>query len=151
MTTYGYTAKAVLFDRLEAYAAPAQPLAGLQVSYAWPGQADPECLYGGGIRFEQHDAVAEAPGILVTEDTLVTVYIRVIARPPGDVRDTDARAATIGSKIGALLRAEPQLAGGGSVIGIARGQGDYSQTDDETTSILSYQIRVSTNISYGAP
>ena len=151
MTTYAFTAKDALFDRLEAYAAPAQPLAGLQVAYAFPGaKVDLECLYGGGIRFEQRDAVAESPGIMVTEESLVSVYIRVCARPPTDVRVTDARCGAIGAQLGALLRAEPKLAGGNAVVGIARGAADYSQTDDETVSILSYQVRVTTNITYGS-
>lgn len=151
MTTYAYTAKGALFDRLTAYAAPAQPLAGIQVEYSYPGTIATECIYGGGVRFEQRDAVAEAPGILVAEDCLVSVYIRVTQTPAGRVRDTDARAVVIGAAIGSLLRAEPTLAGGHAVLGIARGQGDYTQTDDETISILAYQIRVVTNISYGGP
>lgn len=150
MTTYAYTAKGALFDRLAAYAAPAQPLDGIQVEYAYPGTIGTECIYGGGVRFEQRDAVAEAPGVMVAEESLVSIYIRVMQTPPGDVRDTDLRALEIGQAIGALLRAEPTLAGH-AVLGIARGQGDYTQTDDETISILAYQIRVSTNIAYGSP
>lgn len=150
MTTYAYTAKAALFDRLQARTLVGQPLEGLQVEYAYPGNnVELECVYGGGIRFEQRDAVAEAPGILVAEDVLVSVYIRVVSRPPGPVEDTDTRCAAIGAALGTLLRSEPKLAGGNAVVGIARGQGDYSSTDDETMSILSYQVRVATNISYG--
>lgn len=150
MTTSAYTAKTALFDRLTARTAVGQPLEGLQVAYAWPGSTvDLECMYGGAVRFEQRDAVAEAPGVLVVEDVLVTVYIRVVARPPVPVEETDARAAEIGAQLGAMLRAEPHLAGGDAVVGIARGTGDYHQTDDETMSILSYQIRVSTHLSYG--
>lgn len=150
MTTFAYTAKAALFTRLTAYAAPAQPLAGLQVAYAFPGNSvDLECLYGGGVRFNQTDAIAEAPGIMVTEESLVSIYIRVCNRPATDVATTDTRVAAIGAQVAALLRAEPQLAGSGAVLGIASGAGDYSQTDDETISILSYQIRVSTHLSYG--
>lgn len=150
MTTYAYTAKAALFDRLQARTATGQPLQGLQVAYAFPGNnVELECVYGGGVRFEQRDAVAEAPGVLVVEESLVSVYIRVSTRPPTPVEDTDTRAAAIGAQVGAMLRAEPALAGGNAVLGIARGSGDYHQTDDETVSILTYQIRVSTNLSYG--
>lgn len=151
MTTYAYTAKGALFDRLTAYAAPSQPLDGIQVAYAYPGTIDTECIYGGGVRFEQRDVVAEAPGVMVAEDATVSVYIRVTQTPPGDVRDTDIRAAQIGATIAQLLRQEPQLAGGNAVVSIARGQGDYTQTDDETISILAYQIRVTTTFSYGSP
>lgn len=152
MTTAAYAAKAALFDRLAAYAAPAQPLAGLQVAYGWPGATvDLECLYGGGVRFDQKDMIAESPGILVDEEALISIYIRVVARPAGDPRTTDTRAAVIGAQLGALLRAEPRLAGGNTILGIASGAGDYSQTDDETVSILAYQVRVSTNLTYAGP
>lgn len=149
MTTFIYDAKEALFAALETAAESPGPLEGLQVSYAYPGAPDAECLYGGGVRFEQRDAVAEQPGVLVVEDALVTIYIRVVARPPGPVQETDQRCAAIGAGIGALLRAQPHLAGGNAVVGIARGQGDYHQTDDETISILSYQIRVQQHLSYG--
>lgn len=151
MTTYAYTAKAALIDRLTAYAQPAQPLDGIQVAYAYPGTIDLECIYGGGVRFEHRDAVAEAPGVMVSEESLISLYIRVMQSPAGDVRTTDTRAQQIGATIASLLRAEPQLAGGNAVLGIARGQGDYSQTDDETISILAYQIRVLANFAYGGP
>jgi len=148
VTTYAYSAKTALFDRLQQLSATGQPLDGITVAYAYPGIPGNECIYGGGVRFEQRDAVAEAPGIMVSEECLVTVYIRVMTAPPVDVSETDARAAEIGAEIGALLRTEPQLAGGNALLGIARGQGDYTQTDDETISILAYQIRVLTNLAY---
>jgi hypothetical protein len=152
VTTSAYTAKAALFTRLLAYAQPAQPLAGLQVAYAFPGiNVDLECLYGGGVRFEQRDAIAESPGLMVTEEATISIYIRVCNRPASDVQTTDTRAAQIGAQVGALLRAEPILAGGTTLLGISGGAGDYSQTDDETISILSYQVRASTNLSYGSP
>lgn len=150
MTTYAFTAKAALFDRLTARTAVGQPLEGLQVAYAYPGGTiELECIYGGGVRFEQRDAVAETPGVLVAEETLVAVYVRVVSRPASSVAETDERAAEIGAQIGAMLRAEPTLAGGGAVLGIARGQGDYHQTDDETMTILTYQVRVLTHLTYG--
>lgn len=141
MTTNAYTAKKALFDRLTQLSATGQPLAGITVSYAWPSIPGIECIYGGGVRFEQRDAVAEAPGVMVSEEALISVYIRVMNSPPVDVSVTDTRAEVIGSELAALLRVEPQLAGS-LLLGIARGQGDYTQTDDETISILSYQVRV---------
>lgn len=151
MTTYAFTAKAALFDALTAYTAPAQPLDGIQVEYAYPGTINTECIYGGGVRFEHRDAVAEAPGVMIAEESLVSLYIRVVMTPAGDVRETDERALQIGQAIAQILRTQPRLAGGNAVVGIARGQGDYTQTDDETISILAYQIRVVTTFSYGAP
>lgn len=150
MSTRAYTAKAALFDYLDANNGPAQALDGIQVSYAFPGVPDLECIYGGGIRFEQRDAVAETVGVLVAEEALVSVYIRVTLNPPGNVRDSDERAVEIGGILAALIKANPTLGGSHSVVNIARGQGDYTQTDDETISILAYQIRVVSNLSYGS-
>lgn len=147
MTTNAYAAKKALFDRITQLAATGQPLDGITVAYAWPNRPGVECIYGGGVRFEQRDAVAEAPGVMVSEEALVSIYIRVMASPPEDVSITDARAEAIGNEVTALLRTEPQLAGG-LLLGIARGQGDYTQTDDETISILSYQVRVTSNFAY---
>lgn len=150
MTTYAFTAKRALFDALAAQTGPGGGLEGLQVSYAWPGGAvESECVYGGGVRFEQRDAVAEAPGVLVAEECLVAVYIRVVMRPAVDVEETDARAEEIGAAVGSLLRAQPTLAGAGAVVGIARGTADYHRTDDETVTVLVYQVRAVLNLSYG--
>lgn len=135
---------------LATYTAGGQPLEGVQVAYAWPGNdVDLECVYGGGVRFEHADAIADHPGVLVQEIATFSVYIRVVHRPTGPVADADARAAEIGSWLGALLRANPGLAGGGTWLGITSGQGDYHRTPDETVSILSYQLRTARNVTYG--
>lgn len=150
MTTSIYATKKALFDTIAEYAALGQPLEGVQVAYAWPGSnVDLECIYGGGVRFEHADAVADHPGVLVQEIASLSVYIRVVQRPAGPVAEADARAAEIGNWLGAILRANPVLAGGGTWLGITSGQGDYSQTPDETVSILSYQVRTARNIAYG--
>lgn len=150
MTTTVYDTKRALFSRLSAYTAPGQLLAGVQVAYAWPGsKVGLECVYGGGVRFEHLDAVAEHPGVLVTEIATISLYVRVVARPPGPVADTDTRAAVIGAGIAQILRTHPDLEGGSTWLGITGGQGDYSQTDDETVSVVAYQLRTARNISYG--
>lgn len=150
MTTTVYDTKRALFDKLAEYTPVGQPLEGVQVSYAWPGSdVSLECIYGGGVRFEHADAIAEHPGVLVQEIATFSLYIRVVHRPVGPVEDADARAAEIGSTLAAILRANPSLLGGGTWLGISAGQGDYHQTPDETVSILSYQARTARNITYG--
>lgn len=150
VTTTAYDTKRALFAKIAEYAVAGQPLDGVQVSYAWPGNdVGLECIYGGGIRFDHNDAVAEHPGVLVSETTTISLYVRVVHRPPGPAEDADARAAEIGAWIATILRANPNLSGGGSWIGITGGYGDYSQTPDETVSVLSYQMRTARSISYG--
>lgn len=148
MSTNAYAAKKALFDRLAAKAEAGQPLEGIQVAYAFPGNVDAECVYGGGVRFDHVDAVAEAPGVMVAETALVSVYVRILARQ-GDVVDTDARAAEVLATLGALLRAEPKLAGWQTWLGMASGQGDYQRTDDEAISILAVQVRIGSHLAYG--
>lgn len=148
MTTQAFAAKRAVFTLLASATGPGGSLEGLQVAYAYPGTTESECIYGGGVRFDQRDAVAEAPGVMVSEEALVSVYIRVTQTPVGDVADTDQRCEEIGASIGGLLRSNPNLGSAYTLVGIARGQGDYTQTDDETISILGYQIRVITNFAY---
>lgn len=150
MTTSAYDTKRSLFNKITEYTAAGQPLEGVQVAYAWPGNdVGLECIYGGGVRFEHTDAVAEHPGVLVQEIAFLSLYIRVVHRPTGPVEDADARAAEIGAWLAVILRANPGLAGGGTWLGMASGYGDYSRTPDETVSVLSYQVRTARTLSYG--
>lgn len=148
MATNVYAAKKALMDRLTVLAGVGQPLAGLQVAYAFPREPQLECVYGGGVRFDHVDAVAER-GVLFTETALVSLYIRVVVKQPGVVETTDARAAEIFAQLAAALHAQPQLAGPMSFMGITQGQGDYDQTVDESLSILGLQVRIETDLTYG--
>jgi len=136
--TLAVAAKRALVDRLRE-----QVPAGdnLEVHYAWPGNAGLRCVYGGGWRFDQDEAVAE-PGLIMEETVAVSLYVRVLARPACDVEDTDADAEAVGGLLVNTFAANPQLAGGLTYLGIASGQGDYSRTDTETISIHAYQVRV---------
>lgn len=142
------TAKAALIDALAALTGAGQPLDGVQVEYAAPGEFGLECVYGGGERFTHADAVAE-PGVLVDEAALVGLYIRAAAKTPADVRDVDARAAAIASQVAAVLKARPDLGAGVAWRGIPSGSGDYQQTDDEVVSILSLQVLLGQRVTYG--
>lgn len=137
MSTNAYLAKKALFDYLKAQVA----LADYQVSYAWPGNAETICIYGGGIRFDQNDATGYA-NLVRWENAECSLYIRVLARPATSVEETDAQAAEIGETLGELLRADPTLGGRVKSASISGGAGDYNQPDDETVSILSYRITI---------
>jgi len=148
MTTNAYAAKRALFDRLTELAAlGGGALAGVQVAYAYPGAtAKAECVYGGGVTFDQpgEDDMVDGKQVLVKEDAQVSVHIRIVQSPPSadGIRDTDERAEAIGDAIGEALAANPHLAGGHSVTRILGGQGDYAPTDTQAVSILSYRISV---------
>lgn len=150
MSTNVYAAKRAIIARLQQHAASSgNPLSGRQVAYAWPGQsAELVCVYGGGVTFDQPEDQELANGLrdrVPRENAVVTVHIRVAHSPPGEagIADTDVDAEQIGAEIGRVLMAEPKLAGGHSVARITSGQGDYSPTDDQAVSILSYRITVS--------
>lgn len=147
--TNAYAAKKALFDLLDANNGPSQVLDGVQVAYAYPARdVEEKCVYGGGVRFDHEDDVAESPGVLVRETALVGVYVRVVTRPALSVAETDTAAAAIGAAVLGLVKANPKLAGALTWVGVRSGQGDYSQTDDETIAVLAYQFRFISRFAY---
>lgn len=148
MTTNAYVAEAALIDLLKTKVGAGLPLEGVDVNYAFHGQVDLKSIYGGGHRFVQEPAVAE-PGVLVQELVTVSLYMRAVLRPATDPRETDLIVAGMGVAVGQVLKANPKLAGALSWVGIAGGQGDKSRTDDETISVLAYQIQFASLLTYG--
>lgn len=141
ITFEAYRCKQALFAWLAAQAGPGLPLAGVQVSYAWPGRtAELECVYGGGVRFDRtsagHDGVRE----LWAETAVIGVYVRVSIHG-AEVADTDTRAGVLGAVLEDLLQRQPRLAGGYTFAGITGGTGDYAADDNGPTSVLAYQVR----------
>lgn len=145
-TTNATPAKLAVINRLKQEAASGR-LAKVEVHYAWPGKVGLRCVYGGGWRFDQEDAVEE-PGILVREVVAISLYVRVLRRPACPVEVTDAEADGIGGLIGKIFRADPRLAGPFTWLGVASGQGDYSRTEHETISIHAYQVRVGSHLQW---
>ena len=142
MTTNVYDAKDALFTKLIEEMDPGRLLVGAQVSYEWPGaNAELDCIYGGGVRFVQDDGVAEQ-WVLKQEEAKVSVYIRVVKRPPVDVRVTDQACSAWAKKVAQVLKKNQHLTFGFIAAGITEGQGDYSKTDDETVSILALQVKI---------
>lgn len=121
----------------------------IDISYAWNGRAGPRSIYGGGWRFTQDEKGAERRGLLVSEIVTFALYVRVVARPAVDVEETDADAFNIARLISTTFAANPKLAGNLTWLGIPSGQGDYSRTDDETTSTHAYQVQVESYLSWG--
>lgn len=151
-----YAAKRALFALFAANAGVGQVLEGVQVEYAYPGTVGMKCVYGGGVRFDHTDSVAEGVGILVEETVSIGVYIRVVTRPGQSVEATDIIANGIGVALLALLKASPVLTGAGKWVGVGRvagdrlsgGIGDYERTDDETVSRLGYQFQFGQFVTY---
>lgn len=149
MTTNGFAAKAALIDLLQAQTGVGQPLVDVDVRYSYDGTVGARSIYGGGLTFEQGDAVAER-NTLMFETVTVGLYMRAVQRPATDVEDTDLMVAAMGAAVGAVLKANPLLAGGALTwTGITGGQADYSRTDDETISVLLYNIRFTAFLAYG--
>lgn len=155
-----YAAKRAFFALLAENTGPAQTLAGIQVAYAYPKAIEMKCIYGGGVRFDHGDQVAEGVGILVAETVSFGVYVRVVSRPPIAVEDNDLIAAGIGAAMLGLVKSST-LAGPGKWMGVGSagslvggqgsqqaGMGTYEQTDDEVVSTLGYQFQFGQNISY---
>jgi len=142
-----YDAKAALITLLQAASAPLGLLAGVQVAYAWQPDLGVRSLYGGGVTFENEDGVGE-PQVLQKETATISLYARAVNRPPGSVAVTDAAVKAIRVGVQAVLKANPKVGGQWSWEGITSGRGDYSQTKDETVSVLSLQVRFGTYASW---
>lgn len=154
-----YAAKRALFALFAANTGVGQPLEGIQVEYAYPQAIGMKCIYGGGVRFEHDNQLAEGIGILVAETISVGVYIRVTSRPPIPVQDNDIVAAGIGAALLGLIRSSTTLIPAGTWFGVGRaasiqggagqsGMGAYEQTENEVISTLGYQFQFGRDISY---
>ena len=150
MTTNVYAAKKVLVDLLKANTDTGEPLEGVDVAYSWQAlTTNNRCVYGSWVSFDQESVVAEGPGQLMREDATVNLYVRAVDNPPTDVETTDAAVNDIVAGIGAVLKANPQVGAGYSWTAIRSGNGDYSETDTETTSVMVLRITLTTRLSYG--
>jgi hypothetical protein len=140
--TEALAAKRALFDRLAGLAVKPLPLAGVQVSYAWPGRSpDRECVYGGGVRFTRESAGHDGRRELWLESAVVGLYVRVTISG-AQVQETDERAVAIAGTVETLLQDEPRLAGGFTFMGITGGSADYVADDTGPISILAYQVQI---------
>ena len=141
MTTAAYAIKRLIFDRLALAVGPGLELDGVQVSYAYPGQVQDVCVYGGGVVFDQPgtDDVVDGDDVAVREQSTIRLYVRIVGHGL-TVAQTEIRAEGIGDVIGALLRKEPRIAGAQTNTRIAGGTGDYQNTDDGPIVILAYRV-----------
>lgn len=155
MSTNAYAAKRALFDFLSTLNTSGGPLSGttdrpIVVAYGFPTEPGLKCVYGGGVRFDQRQAVAEGVGLAVSEAVNLSLYVRCVERPSCDPEITDQQCVEIGMVLAASLRSNPTLGVTGfRVDGISGGIGDYHRNDDETVSILAYSIAVTSVFSYG--
>ena len=140
-----YSAKRAVFARLEFAKQQMGAFPTVDIDYAAGGDGLARCIYGGGVRFEQEDAVAE-PGVLVREDDAISLYIRVMSGnpiPAGGIKDTDALVEAIVEDIDAVLRQVTLPEGDGfKYVRIMGGQGDYFATDTEVGSIMAIQVKM---------
>lgn len=155
-----YAAKRALFalfaaNTLVLAAGTSDPITPIQVDYAEPAAMQMRCIYGGAVRFNHTDAVAEGVGILVEETVNVGVRVRVVSRPGISVEDNDMQANAIGNAMLSLMKTST-LAAPGKWLGMSRaagipggdGFGTYEQTDDETVSTIQYHFSFGQHVTY---
>lgn len=136
-------AKKALFTRLTALTAAelGNALADVQVTYAWPGEPQDDCIYGGGVRFTRVSAGHDGYRELWLETATVGVYIRA-KRSGVDAEASDARATELGAALEELLAEQPELSEGFSYTGIFAGQADYALDNEWATTVLAYQVQI---------
>lgn len=155
MTTNGLRAKRALIDLLRTETGAGQLLEGVDIATSWRGDLGTKAIYGGGIDFTQQESVAEAFGLLVGEDAIVSLYAHCIDRPPtvDSTDSTDDQLDDLIASIGAVLVQNPKFGGGFSFTGITSGSFDYNKTPDDVKSLGVVRVRISTQLSYfdGSP
>lgn len=140
MTTnlLAYRAKRTLIDRLDTVLASDT----VQVAYAEPGDMLRLSVYGGGLRFTQSDAVAEA-GVMTLETVTLDVWIRCY-QPGDDVRAADMAVETLAEAIITDLSANPFLVDPLSVTGATLGDAGQPLVspgpEPAVTSLLLLQV-----------
>lgn len=150
MSTNALRAKRALVDLLRGFTDTGEALEGVDVRSSWRGDLGLKAIYGGGAYFLQQEAVAEAPGLLVSENATVNLYLHCIDRPPtvDSTDSTDDQLDDLCGVVGAIMKANPKFGGGFSFVGIRSGNFDYSKTDDEVKSLGVLRIEVATQLSY---
>lgn len=142
-----YSAKGAFFDRLTFLQSQGH-LVDVTIAYDQPpADAQLKCIYGGGVRFT-HEDLMDNYGTLISEDASFAVYLRVTDMPPSSVRETDVKVATLARELVSLMVDHTDLGAGHTWRGIGRGQGDYLNTSDATTSIMALEIKVGSQFSY---
>ena len=114
-----YAAKRTLIDRIDTLLASD----AVQVAYAFPGDPERLCVYGGGLRFVRTDVVAE-PGLLALETVTVDIWVRCF-RPGDDVRAADESVEDLAGQIVDDLMVNPKLAGMFSVTSVLAGDAGF--------------------------
>ena len=117
--------------------------------YSGRGPMGHKTVYAGGWHFDQRPAVAESPGLLVNEDLLLVLVVKVVQRPVCDPEITDLLADAITTVVAGIFKANPKLAGGLSFVGIPQGDGDYTFGADETISTHALQMRIGSTFGWG--
>lgn len=164
--TNAYAIKAALFDllaanRLGLAAGTSDPATPIDVEYGLPLRDIPmRLIYGGTVRFDHQDDVAATPGVLMRETALIAVYLRVASRPARTAREDDADIQAIGGNMLALIKAHAIASGPTRWMGVSGGLGaaggastfgggaTAAVTDQESISVLGYQLRFGSRVSY---
>ncbi|MEU4576610.1 hypothetical protein [Nonomuraea sp. NPDC023979] len=129
--------KQAVYARVAADLAAIPETAEVQVSYAFPGDVERECVYLGSSRFSRRRM-----GLGADEETL-SVNLHVYVRHPGAaVEETDERAVEIGGVLEAMLSAAPSMPGVDGVMfaSVESGELDGGFEDDAAVSVLDYVL-----------
>jgi len=148
VATSAFAVKRAIFERLRAEA-DGGLLAGWDVNYTFNAGAGARSMYGGGWRLlEQEEAVAEGIGLVVREVVEISLYIIVKISPRVDVSETDAVIETVSGAIVRVFARNPNLASDMTWLGIARGQGDYTDNQLETISRAAFALSAQSYLSW---
>jgi hypothetical protein len=143
--TAAVKAKKALFDMLAAQTGVGAPLAGVQVSYSWPGKRlEKEHIYFGKLHFDQEYstfASAAVGGGRQPRAEYATVTFYVAAKNiRSDQYAADLRVVELGEVAENLIAADPTGGGQFQVITVDSGDIEPALDDDAVWSEMTYTV-----------
>lgn len=149
--TAAVKAKKALFDLLAAQTGVGEPLAGVQVTYSWPGKRlQREHIYFGKLHFEQEYSTFASSAVgggrqPRTEYATVTLYVAA-KNIRSDQYAADLRVVALGEVLEDLIAADPTGGGQFQVTTVESGDIEPALDDDAVWSELTYTVTVQSEL-----
>lgn len=141
MTMLGLEAKRLLIDQLELRATiDTSPLYKVQVAYAWPGDSEAECVYGGGGSSPRREGDAE--GNIAIDRAAFNLYVKIRDQSNADPRVVDVRAEAVVNAIAVVVASIGRTLIPNARVWFSGYQWENSADDDATTTTFTCEFTV---------
>ncbi len=141
--TNSVAAKKALIAKLQA----APELAGVQVTYSFPGNIELTAIYGGRIRFDQDPMTfAGASGRYTREETATITLVLFVERPDKDQAQADTDVAAMSAVIENLLASNWTLDGQVMAAVVQAGEIEPLHDDHSVAARMTLDVTVTSEL-----